>query len=61
MTRLPMGDLMQSHLMGLVAQCVDADIESTRVYWRLKLGASQAEAVDPRPFVDVIKARPEPK
>jgi hypothetical protein len=52
-----MTGLVQGHLNRLVTDCVDSRLESTRVYWRLKLGASQAEAVDPRPFADVIKTR----
>jgi len=54
-----MPGLMQRALDRVVTDCVDSRLESTRVYWRLKLGASQAEAVDPRSFVDVIKTRPE--
>ena len=54
-----MTSLMQRALDRLVTDCVDSRLESTRVYWRLKLGGSQAEAVDPRPFADVIKTRHE--
>jgi hypothetical protein len=36
---------------------VNSALESTRIYWREKLGMSPEEARDPRPFSEVLTAR----
>lgn len=41
-------------------QLVDSTLESTRVFWRARVGATEAEQLDPRPFLAVIAARAQP-
>lgn len=36
---------------------VDSTIETTRIFWREKAGASADEARDPRPFDEVLRNR----
>ena len=38
-------------------QLVDSSVEATRVFWRTRAGASEEEALDPRPFSDVLFER----
>ena len=39
------------------ASGVNSSLESTRIYWREKLGMSAAEARDPRPLTEVLAGR----
>jgi hypothetical protein len=42
----------------MLPQMVDSALASTRHFWRTKyFGATEAEANDPRPFVDVLSDR----
>ena len=41
----------------MAAQLVDSVLPSTREFWRRKLGATAAEAVDPQPWSDVLSQR----
>lgn len=36
---------------------VDSTIETTRIFWRERAGASAEEARDPRPFTEVLRDR----
>lgn len=50
-----LGPLIEHHARRMADQLVDSDVTATRRFWRLRLGATQAEADDPRPF-DVVMA-----
>ena len=50
-------DVYHGALPFMAAQLVDSDLATTREFWRMKLGANEAEASDPRPFMDVLAAR----
>jgi hypothetical protein len=45
-----LGGLISRHLDRMQNQLVDSDLETTRMFWRLKSGATEAQAKDPRPF-----------
>ena len=36
------------------SQLVDSTLESTRVFWRARAGASETQQLDPRPFAVVL-------
>lgn len=38
-------------------QLVDSTLETTRVFWRARAGATEAEQLDPRPFLAVMADR----
>jgi hypothetical protein len=50
-------NILQNHLGRMVRQMVDSAVPTTREYWRLKVGANEQEASDPRPFADVLAER----
>lgn len=44
-----------------IATMVDSKLETTRVFWRKKFyNATDEQAYDPRPFLDVLSDKPEP-
>ena len=43
-----------------VASHVDSKLDSTRIFWREKLGATPEQARDPRPFAEVMKDTSQP-
>lgn len=47
---MSLGGLISRHLIRMHNQLVDSDLETTRVFWRLKSGATEAQAKDPRSF-----------
>lgn len=50
-----MNALIERHFIRMHNQLVDSELESTRVFWRMKYGgASEAQALDPRPFSEVV-------
>lgn len=50
--------MLQFALALHVASHVDSALETTRIYWREKLGATPGQARDPRPFAEVMKDQP---
>ena len=53
-----MKKLMSEHYALMARQLVDSNLASTREFWRIKIGCTESEALDPRPFNDVIYERP---
>ncbi|WP_156459686.1 hypothetical protein [Brevundimonas sp. Root1279] len=49
--------LLESHVGLMANQLVDSSLETTRLYWRKKSGATPLEAADPRPFAVVLAER----
>lgn len=52
--------IIASHADRMANQLVDSTLESTRLFWRAKMGATDQEARDPRPFCDVLAERQQP-
>lgn len=44
-----MREIIEHHASRMAVQLVNSKLESTRVFWRLKLGMTEAEAYDPAP------------
>lgn len=55
--RLPLKPIIARHAARMSGQLVDSTLETTRVYWRERAGATPAEARDPRPFAVVVAER----
>lgn len=51
--------LLLRHASLMARQMVDSSLSTTREFWRMKMGATTEEASDPRPFLEVIRARSE--
>lgn len=50
--------VISRHLDYMIWQMVDSQLETTRIFWRQKyFEATDEEARDPRPFVDILKER----
>lgn len=50
--------MIGQHLTLMAYQLVDSPLATTCEFWRRKyFDASDVEAADPRPFVDVLKER----
>lgn len=44
----------------MARQLVDSSLSSTREFWRKTMGATDAEAVDPRPFAVALSSHQSP-
>ena len=45
--------LLAGHAEFMAQQLVDSALETTRVFWRLRRGATAEQASDPRPWREV--------
>jgi len=51
-----LGPLVGLSLSLFATQLPDSALETTRVFWRKKFGATDDQAYDPRPWMEVINS-----
>ena len=47
--------MIEGHLRRVIRSCVDSSLESTRTYWRERLGFPPEIVNDPRPIADALR------